>query len=255
MTTFVPWSRTHICAETSRTTFVLIHGMWGNRLQWQSWSDPTGSSNIWAIDLPGHGNDRTDLRLVSTATCVNRVIENVRSIKDGPIVLIGHSFGALVAQKVATEYPGVVDGLVLLASSPPAGIRLPIQLKFARYTWRILFGKVVDLTSADQRFLLGNTQTDLGSESGTVILETLLGECKVLPAQCPTLVVAGNRDQFLPIKTQFEIADLHHADFAAEDVGHMMHIDPVMGRYIRDKVFRWCHNHLRVHHRHGYSHN
>lgn len=64
-----------------------------------------------AFDLPGHGNSadwdgRRDFQDVSLAMAVD--------LLDGPVDVIGHSFGGTVALRLAVERPDLVRSLVLI---------------------------------------------------------------------------------------------------------------------------------------------
>ena len=68
-----------------------------------------------AFDLPGHGRSgdwtgERDMQEMSTAMAADVIGA------DGPMDIIGHSFGATVALRLAIERPGLVRSLVLIES-------------------------------------------------------------------------------------------------------------------------------------------
>ncbi|ALM82106.1 alpha/beta fold hydrolase [Bordetella sp. N] len=76
-----------------------------------------------ALDLPGHGGlpqDATFLHMGirDLALSVRRATERL----DGPVILVGHSMGALPVLVAATEMANAPAGIVLLAPSPPANL-------------------------------------------------------------------------------------------------------------------------------------
>ncbi len=76
-----------------------------------------------ALDLPGHGglpqNDNfLHMGIHDLAVSVRRAAERL----EGPVVLVGHSMGALPVLVAAAEMPHPPAGVVLLAPSPPANL-------------------------------------------------------------------------------------------------------------------------------------
>ncbi|WP_233237451.1 alpha/beta hydrolase [Bordetella sp. LUAb4] len=76
-----------------------------------------------ALDLPGHGGlpqDATFLHagIRDLAVSVQRATDRM----EGPVVLVGHSMGALPVLVAATEMARAPAGVVLLAPSPPANL-------------------------------------------------------------------------------------------------------------------------------------
>lgn len=68
--------------------------------------------------LPGHGTCPADLSSLRFRDWVNGVRPQLSEArKRGPVILVGHSLGALVATELALEVPGDVLGLVLIASA------------------------------------------------------------------------------------------------------------------------------------------
>ncbi len=92
---------------------VLIHCSLAHSGAWTALAgELAGRLTMTAFDLPGHGRgpDWTpgqDLHAQSTCMAADLVA-------DGPADLIGHSFGATVALRLALERPGAVRSLVLI---------------------------------------------------------------------------------------------------------------------------------------------
>ncbi len=98
-------------------TLLLLHGVTRCRGDWQSLIPSlTKSWRVIALDQRGHGDSaRADQYLVTdyVADAVAFVREHVAA----PIVICGHSLGAMVAAAVAGEVPELVRGVVL--EDPP----------------------------------------------------------------------------------------------------------------------------------------
>jgi len=216
--------------------YVLIHGMWGTNNQWRDFGNH-GHETVVA-NLYGHTTNATKrcLDYVSMNTYINDIIRHI----PGPSVLIGHSLGALVAQVVATRAPRLVKGLVLMASVPPGGIRIPFQARFLRYFWPILTGRGFTLTEKDKEFVSQGLPVQFGPESGRVLREIMFGKFKVTRLYCPVLVIVASRDQFYPFRVQEKIADLHNADITWCNSTHMLHIDPNVREQVFERINGWA---------------
>ena len=106
--------------KNSNKTILLIHGAWEGAWSWNETvkSLENGGHEVIAIDLPGHGNDKTPLEEITLDLYVNRVKEEL--IKIGkPVVLVGHSFGGFVVSQVAEDMPKNIEKLIFVASAVP----------------------------------------------------------------------------------------------------------------------------------------
>ena len=106
--------------KNSNKTFLLIHGAWEGAWSWEettAYLEKNGHT-VNAIDLPGHGNDRTPTSEINMALYANRVKEELNNTK-GQVILVGHSFGGFVISKVAEEMPEKIEKLVFIASAMP----------------------------------------------------------------------------------------------------------------------------------------
>ena len=86
----------------SNKTFLLIHGAWEGA--W-SWAETTAylennGHTVKAIDLPGHGDDKTPTSDINMALYANRVKDELTKT-EGQVILVGHSFGGFVISQVA----------------------------------------------------------------------------------------------------------------------------------------------------------
>jgi pimeloyl-ACP methyl ester carboxylesterase len=110
-------------------TFLFIHGASGNLNDWLfAFKDQMPGDIRWiAIDRPGHGwSQRGDLvgdsDLGVQANLLSRFLETIGAPKVG---VVGHSFGAAVALRLALDHPQRANSLTLIApvSHPwPGGV-------------------------------------------------------------------------------------------------------------------------------------
>ena len=232
-----------LCTQTggSGPELVLIHG-WG--LHSGIWDgllpllEPY--YRVTRVDLPGHGRSAWN-----GAVTLDDMVRAVLAVVPEQAAWVGWSLGGLVAQRAALVYPGRVDTLALIASTP-CFIRKP--------DWQCAMLPGLLDTFADEleqdyqhtlnRFLAlqvrgGSHATDTlkrlratlhdggapqlaGLRAGLEILRStdLRGELAQL--QCPTLLLAGERDTLVPAAAACATARLiPHAQLAVIDgTGH-----------------------------------
>lgn len=103
---------------------VLLHGFAGSSRTWDGVMDALGTRRTMAIDLLGHGGSDGP---PPTRHDVGRQAADlawlIEGLCDGPVDVIGYSFGARVALRLASDAPGKVRLLVL--ESPSAGVDGP----------------------------------------------------------------------------------------------------------------------------------
>jgi len=106
-------------------TVVMLHGgdprSLANALDWSTVWDPTGlDARLVAYDKPGQGLTYS-AELPDEAMSAPRISAHLEALLDTlgeePVVLVGHSRGALPVADVATRRPERVRGLVLVSSN------------------------------------------------------------------------------------------------------------------------------------------
>src|SRR5882762_1165650 len=128
------------CRGTGSPTVVLISGTRGAHNDWTDLIDPNnpagapkpGESAVFqqlskftgvcAYDRPGttrNDNTVTDSTLVPQPTTAQQGVADLHALltaakEPGPYVLVGHSWGGLIARLFASTYPDQVSGLVLV---------------------------------------------------------------------------------------------------------------------------------------------
>ncbi|CAN7373174.1 alpha/beta fold hydrolase [Pseudoduganella sp. LjRoot289] len=98
-------------------TFVLLHGSFHAAWNWHKLVPLLNAAGHQAIalDLPGHGADRTKPREASLDRCVDTVLAAVARI-EGPVILVAHSRNGIVISQAAERQPQRIAGLVYLAA-------------------------------------------------------------------------------------------------------------------------------------------
>ncbi len=115
----------HKAKESRLPPVMLIHGAGGIHQNWPSPIRRLPGVNIYAPDLPGHGQSATEGR-GSVADYAAVIRDLMDAIRLEHAVLIGHSMGAAIALQVALDAPERVVGLGLIGGS--ARMRVNPQL-------------------------------------------------------------------------------------------------------------------------------
>lgn len=98
-------------------TVVMVHGLGSQMQHWL----PTARilarhHRVVLVELPGHGLSPMPAPF-SLEQAAATLDEAIRDATDGPVVLVGHSVGGLVAAKEALLHPERVRGLVLIETA------------------------------------------------------------------------------------------------------------------------------------------
>jgi pimeloyl-ACP methyl ester carboxylesterase len=219
--------------SNSGPALVLIHGAGGSRLHWPPQLRRLAGATVYTLDLPGHGRS-------AGAGCdtIEGYVAVILSFLDGvaldSAVIVGHSMGGAVAQKLALAQRERVASLVLVGTG--ARLRVdPAILEGIRQD----FERTVDLITqyawspgADPSL------TELGREA---LLATgpdvLLGDflaCdrfdvmdRVGEIDVSALIIGGSADRLTPLKySRFLDERMPRARLVTvEGAGHMVMLE------------------------------
>ncbi|HZH36952.1 MAG TPA: alpha/beta fold hydrolase [Flavisolibacter sp.] len=112
---------THLFTQPASPTFILVHGGWHGAWCWNKVLPLLKEKgvNAIAIDLPGHGEDKTPVASVTLDDYVSRIVEAANSI-EGRVILLGHSSGGIpIAQAAERLALDKVTSLVFLDAFMP----------------------------------------------------------------------------------------------------------------------------------------
>ena len=238
-----------------KSPVVFVHGLWSGSWSWQPWS--THFANLgwecWAVNLRGRFGDRAieALGQLTIQQCVEDLRRVIREAPFPPVVL-GHSFGGLIAQKLAEEE--TLSALVLLSTLIPAGdpvaptrgLRL-LRLKYLPLIWlgRTFCPDERDfsrswLASLPER-QRGGISRQMVPESGRLVSELFRRRVEIDPRRisAPVLVVGGSKDKVVPVTALKRWADRLGADFQHHpEHGHWILQEEGSERVVRD-IHRW----------------
>lgn len=154
---------------------VFIHGLWIHSTGWQPWQEyfEDGGYTTYAPGWPGDVGT-VELARADSSRVANRGIDDVVShyaaiVDELPAsaILVGHSFGGLIAQKLLGQ--GKAAAAVAIDAAQIKGVyRLPLSA--LRATWPVFKNpfnrrRSVMLTAKQFRYSFGNTVSDEESYS------------------------------------------------------------------------------------------
>ena len=241
---------------------LFIHGLWGRPQNWTALADHFRARGAMVLTpaLPWHDRDPQEppIALLGQTSLHDYVtaMEEVARTLPAPPVVIGHSAGAVIAQKLAERLP--VAGLALLAPAPSAGIfglsasvlralagimitpswwKSPVRMDEVRA--RLAVFNAVPAAEADAE--LAQWQW----ESGRALFELLMpwadrqhgARVAFEKLLAPALVMVGDQDQLTPVRVARATARrmLGQVDYREiAGAGHWLFAESVHGEVVRE---------------------
>ena len=98
---------------------ILIHGSWHGAWCWEKVTPmlEAAGHTVLALDLPGHGQDKTPRKGITLDTYVDCVAAALNRLQ--PAMLVGHSMAGMVISQVAERSPEQITRLVYVAGFMP----------------------------------------------------------------------------------------------------------------------------------------
>ncbi len=204
-------------AVAGQATLVFVHGAGHDHSVWNMPARHFAHQgfNVLAPDLPGHGRSAGEV-LTSIEATADWLMSWIEGHTDGPIILVGHSMGSLVALRAAAEHPARVARLVLVGSVAPMPVAAPLlsatldardkahaMINQWSYTPEHHLG-----ASAQPGMVLTGVNRRLMERSAPGVLHTDMAACNAYTAgeadaariSAPTRLICGERDQMTPPK-------------------------------------------------------
>lgn len=225
-------------AGAGRPAVLLLHGLFGDVDVWAATALNLRRAglDVMAVDLPGHGASRAGAcSLQAVADCIAEVLQAERLSR---VLLVGHSFGALVAARLARQLPAHTAGLVLIA---PAGMGREVNGYFLQEMLEAADGPALAeglarLTVKRYRVSPGylrHMQARIAAVRPQLqqLIDDVVGEdgmqqasiLEILDAiECPLAIVQGREDAIMPWGHALN-APPHAALHLLPAVGHMPH--------------------------------
>ncbi|MFO7959495.1 MAG: alpha/beta fold hydrolase [Nitriliruptoraceae bacterium] len=233
-----------------RPPLLFVHGAWHGAWAWQEHWLPAAAAAGWhgvAVSLRGHGTserpthfDRTTLRHYE-----HDVLQAITTLP-APPVLIGHSMGGVVVQRVLERYRAAPAGVLLASLPPDHGLHVvPSLLRHdPSMLLQGLAGRPVtprpgtlfgpSTAPADESRLLAR----LGPESWLASQQVVLPR-RPPDVRTPLLVVGGEHDLFAPPHAVARTAR-HYGTRAHlfRGMGHELPLEPGWDAVL-DHVLTW----------------
>ncbi len=221
---------------------VLVHGFGGDLDRWLFTQGPlSASANVYALDLPGHGQSTKTVGDGSVAAMASIVTKFMDHIGVEHAHLIGHSLGGAVAIQTAIADPDKVDALSLIAT---AGIGTEINGTYingfveaeSRREIKPLLQQLVGDPSLINRNLIDDILKYKRLDGVTEALRTIASEFldgdrqtvdlrhHLASVSIPVRVIWGSADQIIPAGHADNLPD-NVSVKVIEGFGHLVHVE------------------------------
>lgn len=231
-----------------KPTVVFIHGVLNDHSVWilQSRHFANHGWNVLAIDLPGHGRSggKAPTTVQSAAQSIVALLDAVGVSK---AILIGHSFGSLIALHAAAEHPSRVSQLVLVGTAYPMRVSpallenslnapekaihmvnvfshstlAPPPSALGPGTWLLGGSKALM-----RRVLASNPHENIFNIGFKACDQYDQGEAAMAKVTCPTLFLLGQKDQMTsPKAAQSLIRLAQDGQVAQVNAGHQLMVE------------------------------
>jgi pimeloyl-ACP methyl ester carboxylesterase len=247
----------HPAGPSGRPPLLFVHGAWHGAWCFEEHWLPAAADAGWdayAVSLRGHGGSETPeaFARVPLRDYEHDVLQTITRLPSPP-VLIGHSMGGLIVQRVLERYRAAPAGVLLASVSPDHGVGTATSLlrhdpaalaraaagRPPRFRPRTLYGPRTDEATA-RRY------TDrLGPESWLATMQLVLPR-RTGEVTTPMLVVGGGDDALVPPRALVRTARrLGVQARLLRGMGHMLMLEPDQDAVLR-LVLRWLDDHLGV---------
>lgn len=204
-------------------TVVLVHGVGHDLTYWDRQIEALGRHyNVVAFDLPGHGRSTGSADDWSFEYSTAFLAEMIEHFGDGPVHLVGISFGSMIAQPLALARPDLLRSLTLIGTASwfsdetRSAFRARAEIIRAQGMTAVLASSLerwfTPQTRSQRPDIMDRlTKTVLGDDPAhqaaiwellaTLDMRERLGELR-----CPTLVLVGEEDKSTPPVMAKEVA-------------------------------------------------
>lgn len=229
----------------NNSALLFIHGAFHGAWCWDEHYLPYFRDHGWeahALSLRGHGKSEgvAQIKQWCLSDYETDIINTLDQIGK-PVVLVGHSMGGVLSQRVWRKEPERVVGQVLLASSPLRPDRAviariaklnPVSTTLSQLTGNPILQRRMlkpffwspDLPAATQR----RFDRLFSLESPTALREVFSRKApEPNPGDTrPTLVIAGREDWSIPLEAHGLFVDTYQADYVVCPGHHDLMLDP-----------------------------
>ena len=216
-----------------KRNLALVHGAGGSHLDWPAPLRRLSGTNVYALDLPGHGRSEGPGRGSITAYR-DFLLAFLDALGLERAIVVGHSMGGAIALDFALYYPDRLAGLILVGSGARLRV-VPAILTGILSDFEATVDLVCDYAYGPsiseqlkrlgrQRLLKTPPQALHGDYAACDAFDVMdrLGEVR-----CPTLAIVGAADRLTPPKYSVYLRDhIPGAELALVDAaGHMVMLE------------------------------
>lgn len=212
---------------------IFVHGA---GLDAKSWRHQTSFfPDSIAVDLPGHGRSTKEAKS-SVAGYAEWLERHIRKLSPGPVMLVGHSLGSLIALETAARNTDFVDRLVLISTAATMPVNRELLAKAKAkdaeaaalvMKWSLResgYGRPKPWVEEIRNTYVTSAENGVFAQDLTAC-DTYASAVEMAHAvQCPTLLILGERDVMTkPAAAQPLAAAVEDARIVMmEGAGHML---------------------------------
>jgi pimeloyl-ACP methyl ester carboxylesterase len=184
-------------------TLLLVHGAWHTSWAWQPLIAELSDIDVVTVDLPSSGTDPQALGdLTADADVVRAALAGI----EGPVVVVGHSYGGLPITEAATAEAGVAHLVYLCAFQLDVGDSLVSSLGGEVPPWQEIHQTHVRVTMPEAVFynrvspeLTEQAVAHLQLQSTGALTQPL---SRAAWRELPSTYVVCEQDQAIPVFAQ-----------------------------------------------------
>lgn len=232
---------------------LFVHGLFGGAWQFEGWQPRMAARGFpnTAINLRGHHGSRPVPHLGSVSLLEYVDDAHAAAAALGKPIVVGHSMGGLIAQKLAES--DAVRAAVLICAAPPRGISVvspSLLVRQIKHAPSLLLSRPIETDPDDAESLLLNRvppdrhagiMARLVPDSGRAGRELSLGEIAVdeRRVRCPVLSIGCTDDRFVVPRIARALARKYGATWR-ELAGHGHYVIGEPGwEVVADGVAEW----------------
>jgi len=221
--------------DKKKSSILLMHGSGLTHIVWSLHEQFYASQgfNVLSVDLPGHGNSEGP-SLESIEKISDWIKSLMLKINIEKIIIVGHSQGGLIGIDFTSRYPGLIEKIVLVASSYKMPVNQDlIDLAEAGDEKAVLL--MMKWGYEGSKAFIGGNPVKKIVNSARDIREVLAvdlnacnnyknGENAIKKINCPTLCIFGDLDKMVPVKVGLKMSEqiTNSETKIISDCGHMI---------------------------------
>ncbi len=233
----------HVCdSQKGDRCVVLLHGYLESMLVWEDFIPYLYKEvRVVTLDLPGHGISVVQGETHTMEFLADTVAEGLKALGIARCTIVGHSMGGYVALAFCERHPEMLDGVVLLSSTPNADtpekaenrrreialVRAGKKDLLARVAPEAGFAEENRLRMKDEIEDLAEQVVVTEDEGIVALLNGMIARKDrnemLRASQVPVLFILGRRDGYIPVEAAEAMVAAHPRAQVAwlEHSGHM----------------------------------